>query len=129
MRSFLLCYCREFSLHVSSSYFVLFVIFPYSRKLWWIILFTYLKSCVPFWVRETQVRLEFSMTLPVRTFPVGTDSCLHLGLGGLKHHEGWVSKAKSKTIKKDWLMSLYCEIANCFLIFQKHFLTNVFEHY
>lgn len=69
------------------------------------------------------------MSLPIRAFPLGMDSCLLLGLGGLKHHEAWVSKAKSKTIKKDWLTSLSCEVANSFLIFQKHFLKNVSKHY
>lgn len=57
------------------------------------------------------------------------DSCLLLGLVGEKHWEGWVSKVRSKAIKKDWLLSLPCEVANCFLIFQKHFLRNVLRSY
>lgn len=61
---------------------------------------------------------QLSMKLSVRAFPVALIALwFWVWEGWMKHQEGWVLKVKSKMIKKDWLLSLSCEIANCFLIF------------
>lgn len=57
--------------------------------------------------------LPTSYEIICQSFSCGPDSCLLSGLGGMKCQEGGVSK----TIKKDWLLSVSCETADCFLIF------------
>lgn len=61
---------------------------------------------------------QLSMKFSVRAFPVALIALwFWVWEGWMKHQEGWVLKVKSKMIKKDWLLSLSCEIANCFPIF------------